>query len=62
PEYGSVNIYLDGIFLDNVLLKNAEEQMSSMIYKSETLKMQPHAVYIESIDGLLPLDCIKIEL
>lgn len=62
PEYGTVNIYLDGVLLDKVLLKDAGIQKSSMIYKSNALKMAPHAVYIESMDGLLPVDCIKVDI
>ena len=61
-HYGTVNIYLDGLLLDKVLLKNTEEQKSSMIYKSNTLNKLPHAVYIESMDGLLPVDCIKVDI
>lgn len=62
PDYGNVAIYLDGNLLDQVQLKAAKEQKSSMVYKSKTLKMESHAVYIESLDGLLPVDCIKVDI
>ncbi len=62
PLYGTVNIYLDGKLLKNVSLNSAQEIRSSLILKSTGLSMGPHAVYIESLDGLLPVDCINIEL
>ncbi len=62
PEYGMVNIYLDGIWLDRVSLKDIREKKSSVIFKSQTLEMRPHAVYIESTGALLPVDCIKVEI
>ena len=62
PDFGNVAIYLDGNLLDQVQLKAEKEQKSSMIYKSKILKMESHAVYIESLDGLLPVDCIKVDI
>lgn len=62
PDYGAVNIYLDGKLLQNLSLKSPQEVKSSSIFKSKEFKMGSHAVYIESLDGLLPLDCIEIVL
>ncbi len=62
PAYGTINIYLDGKLLTNLSLKNPYEIKSSVIFKADDLSLCSHAVYIESLDGLLPLDCIKIEL
>jgi len=62
PLYGTINIYLDGRLLKNLSLKNPQEIKSSEIFKSADLKMGSHAVYIESLDGLLPIDCINVEL
>ena len=62
PLYGIINIYLDGKLLKNTSLNDSRETKSSLIFKSSDLTMGSHAVYIESLDGLLPLDCIKIEL
>jgi hypothetical protein len=62
PAYGKINIYLDGKLLRNLTLKNPCEIKSEVIFEATDLNMGSHAVYIESLDGLLPLDCIKIEL
>jgi hypothetical protein len=62
PLYGTVNIFLDGVLLGKVLLKQLKEQKSSLIFKSYALQMKSHAVYIESLDGLLPVDCIKVDI
>lgn len=62
PLYGTINIYLDGKLLKNVSLKNPKEVISSAIFKSSGFNWGSHAVFIESMDGLLPLDCIKIDL
>ena len=62
PDYGSVNIYLDGKFLKNIVLKNLKNLKSSVVYKSDEFPLGSHAVYLESMDGLLPLDCINIQL
>lgn len=62
PAFGNINIYLNGKLLETVSLKNPYEIKSAVIFKSGDLMMGSHAVYIESLDGLLPLDCINIEL
>lgn len=62
PLYGSINIYLDGKLLKNISLKNPAEIESSSIFKFTGRGIKRHAVFIESLDGFLPVDCIKIEL
>jgi hypothetical protein len=62
PLYGTINIYLDGKLLKKTSIKNSQEIKSSVIFKSGNLPLGDHAVYIESLDGLLPVDCINIEL
>ncbi|MFI5193626.1 MAG: hypothetical protein ACHQD7_06200 [Chitinophagales bacterium] len=62
PLYGDVNIYLDGKLLKKLSLNSPQEIKSSVIYKAGDLPRGSHAVYIESLDGLLPVDCISIEL
>ena len=62
PLYGTINIYLDGKLLNHLSLKDSHEIKSSMILKSTDLTMGSHAVFIETFDGLLPLDCIRIKL
>jgi len=60
--YGSINIYLDGKFLQNISLKNPLETGSSLVFKVSGARKKRHTVLIESLDGLLPVDCINIEL
>ena len=62
PLYGTINIYLDGKLLKKLSLKNSLEIKSSVIFKYTDMSMGSHAVYIESLDGLLPVDCINIAL
>jgi hypothetical protein len=62
PLYGTINIYLDGKLLKKISLKSPQEIKSSVIFKSTDLKMGSHAIYIESFNGLLHVDCINIEL
>ena len=62
PMYGTINIYLDGQLIKNLSLKSSREIKSSVLFKSGDLARGSHAVYIESLDGPLPVDCIKIEL
>lgn len=62
PMYGTINIYLDGQLIKNLSLKSSHEIKSSILFKSGDLTRGSHAVYIESLDGPLPVDCIKIEL
>jgi hypothetical protein len=61
PLFGTINIYLDGKLLKNVSLKNPVEIKSSAIFKFSEHKIQRHAVFIESLDGLLPVNCVHIE-
>ena len=60
PQFDSANIYIDGQFAGNIMLKNEQLQNSSMVFESKTLRRGSHAVYIESSDGRLPLDCIEV--
>ncbi len=62
PDYGSVNVYLDGKLLNNIVLTSSKVIRSEVVFKSEELPRGSHAVYIESMDGALPLDCINIQL
>jgi hypothetical protein len=62
PLFGTINIYLDGELLKNISLKSPREMKSSSIFKLSGLSMGRHAVYIKSLDSLLPVDCINIEL
>ena len=62
PDYGSVNVYLDGKLLNNIVLTSSIVIRSEVVFKSEELPRGSHAVYIESMDGALPLDCITIQL
>lgn len=62
PRYGHINIYLDGKLLKTLSLNNPFEIKSSLIFKYGYFKKGSHAVYIESFDGLLPVDCIRIQL
>jgi hypothetical protein len=60
PLFGSVAIYIDGQPAGIVNLKNDKFLKSGMVFKSKSLKKGSHAVYIETTDGRLPLDCIKV--
>lgn len=60
PDFGSVTIYIDGIHVGNVSLKNEHFLNSSVVFKSKSLRKGTHAIYIESKDGQLPLDCIEV--
>ncbi len=62
PLYGDVNIYLDGKLLKKLSLNSPKQIKSSGIYKTADLPGGSHAVYIESLNGLLPVDCINVEL
>jgi len=60
PTFGTVAIYVDGQAVGNVNLKSDTLINSKVVFKSESLQRGPHAVYIESSGGRLPLDCIEI--
>lgn len=60
PQFGTAAVYIDGLFAENVMLKNETLKNSSLVFKSKSLRRGPHAVYIESSDGQLPLDCIEV--
>ncbi len=62
PLFGTINIYLDGKLLKNISIKNSMEIKSSPIFKFSERAIKRRAVFIESLDGLLPIDCINIEL
>lgn len=60
PDFGSVTIYIDGIQTESINLKNEQFRNSSVVFKSKALQKGTHAIYIESKDGRLPLDCIEV--
>ena len=62
PQYGTVFIYLDGTLVKKISLKNQRGIKSSIVFKSNPIKKGNHSVYIESLDGVLPVDCINIKL
>jgi hypothetical protein len=60
PDFGSATIYIDGIQAGSVNLRNEQFRNSSLVFKSNTLPKGTHAIYMESKDGRLPLDCIEV--
>jgi hypothetical protein len=61
-DFGTINIYIDGNFSNNISLRNSKASKSSVVYESSGLKNGNHALFIETKDGKLPVDCIKVEL
>ena len=62
PQYGKINVYLDGKLLTKLSLKNTKLVKSNTVFKSSKLSNVQHTVFIESVDGLLPVDCIRVLL
>lgn len=60
PSFGNLDIYIDGKIAGNILLKNDQLTNSSVVFKSKHLHKGAHSVYIETENGHLPLDCIKV--
>ena len=60
PQFGTVAITIDGKPAGIVKLKNDHPVNSSVVFKSGDLKCGPHAVYLETNNGHLPLDCIEV--
>jgi hypothetical protein len=60
PVFDSVIVYIDGLKVGKINLKNDQFLKSSVVFKSKPLRNGPHAVYVESEDGRLPLDCIEV--
>ncbi len=60
PEFGTVALSIDGRLTETLDLKTAQPENSSVLFKSGVLENGPHAVYITSSDGKLPVDCIEV--
>ncbi len=60
PDFSSVIVYIDGFKVGDINLRNNQLLNSSMVFKSKPLRKGTHAIYIESKDGQLPLDCIEV--
>jgi hypothetical protein len=60
PLFGSVAVYVDDQLRGNILLKNDITLSSSIVFKSSLLSRGAHSVYVESVNGRLPLDCIEV--
>lgn len=62
PQYGTVFIYLDGVLIKKISLKTRQDIKSSVVFKSQLIKKGSHSLYMKSLDGLLPVDCLNIKL
>ena len=60
PKFGSVSISIDGQLAGNINLKTDHPTGSSAVFKSKSLHRGAHALYIETRDGHLPVDCIRV--
>ena len=60
PSFDTVDIYIDGKNSGKIILKNDQFINSSVVFKSNLMRNGAHSVYIESKNGHLPLDCIKV--
>jgi len=62
PQLGAVRVFLDGKLVKTAALKANVWGQSSVVYEAAGLSGGLHALYLEAVDGLLPLDCIKVKL
>ncbi len=60
PMFGTVAVAVDRQPEVNINLKNDKLLKSTVVFKSKTLKRGNHSVYLKTIDGPLPLDCIEV--
>ena len=59
-EFGSVSVFTDGRKVGNVNLRSDHFMNSSVVFQLISLPLGPHAVYITSTDGKLPVDCLEV--
>jgi len=59
-EFGSVSVFADGRKVGNANLRSDHFMNSSVVFHLKSLPMGPHAVYITSTDGKLPVDCLEV--
>jgi sialate O-acetylesterase len=62
PSFGKVNIFLDGKLQKQLSLNSPTSVRSSVLFETGDLSGGKHALYLQSVDGLLPLDCIRVSL
>lgn len=60
PTFGTVDVFVDGKNSGNIVLRNDKPSNSSIVFKSKSLCAGAHSVFIETRNGQLPLDCIKV--
>ena len=61
PQFGTVSISVDSQPVGKANLKSDHPINSSAVFKSKPLHNGPHAVYVTSMDGRLPLDCLEVD-
>jgi len=59
-EFGSVSVFVDGRKEADVNLRSDHFMNSAVVFQLKSLAMRPHAVYITSRDGKLPVDCLEV--
>ncbi len=62
PSFGKVNIFLDGKLVKVLSLNSPAWIKSSVLFETGNLSGGKHALYLQAVGGLLPLDCIRVSL
>ena len=62
PPFGKVNVFLDGKLVKTLSLNSPGWRKSSALFSAGDLSEKPHAIYLQVVEGLLPLDCIRVTL
>ena len=60
-KYGKIKIIIDGKQTAIINLKSNKDTKSEKIFESKHLKSGRHAVVIESISDIMPIDFVKVQ-
>lgn len=61
PEYGTAEIFVDGVLSAKVDFHAAEERASHEVFRKDDLAESFHALVIRSVEGRMPLDVLEVE-
>lgn len=61
PEYGSMEVYLDGRLLGTAVLYGEQEQPSQPVFSTGPVPFGPHSVTVRPYEGKIAIDRLETE-
>jgi hypothetical protein len=62
PEFGNAELLVDGVSMGLFSLHAEKAEESGILFQRNGFKSEPHAVVLKVVEGVVPLDCLEVQV